>query len=196
MSPVRPVSVLFVSALPEETAALAPHARVLHTGAGKVQAATALAHRLAAEPDIDLVVNVGTAGSLGDHGLGDVIEVATVSQHDFDQPALSALAGRALPGGPIRVDGPEGASGRLATGDCFIADPAERARLARTADLVDMEGYAVAAVCRRFGVRVWITKSVSDTADADAALSWRQTLDMASERLGAWAHRRGLLGSS
>lgn len=189
-----PAAILFVSALPEESAAIAGHAPVLHTGPGKVQAAAVLAHRLGTGAAVDLVVNVGTAGALGRHSPGDVIEVGRVAQHDFDHAALSALAGRPLPGGPIELSGPDGAQGRLVTGDTFIADPAERDRLATTADLVDMEGYAVAATCRHFGVRVWITKCVSDSADAAAPMSWRQTLDMASQRLAAWASRRGLLG--
>lgn len=187
--------VLFVSALPEESAAISAHAPVLHTGAGKVQAAAVLGHHLAAHrSEVELVVNVGTAGALGHHGVGDVAEVAVVSQHDFDHVALSALVGRPLPGGPLRLEGPAGASARLATGDRFVADPAERVRLAQRADLVDMEGYAVAATCVRFAVPVWITKCVSDAADDDAEMSWRQTLDMASDRLARWAGRRRLLG--
>lgn len=186
--------VLFVSALPEESAGIADHAPVLHTGAGKVQAAAALAHRLATGPRLDLIVNVGTAGALGDHRFGDVLEVAVVAQHDFDHVAVSALAGRPLPGGPIELEGPEGATARLATGDRFIADPAERRRLAAHADLVDMEGYAIAATGQRFGVPVWIAKCVSDTADADAEISWRDALEVAAQGLAAWAARRGLLG--
>lgn len=186
---------LFVSALPEESAGISLHAPVLHTGAGKVQAAATLAHHLATHhAEVDLVVNVGTAGSLSHHALGDVVEVGVVSQHDFDHVALSELAGRPLPGGPLALEGPPGASARLATGDAFIADPAARLRLAAAADLVDMEGYAVTATCIRFDVPVWIAKCVSDTADHDAALSWRQTLEMASEALARWAGQRGLLG--
>lgn len=189
------MSVLFVSALPEESAGLQRHVPVLHTGAGKVQAAVTLAHHLATHRSgIDLVVNVGTAGSLGDHDIGDVVEVAAVLQHDFDHVALSALAGRALPGGPLELAGPEGGRARLATGDRFITDRIERRVLAEHADLVDMEGYAIAATCRQFGVPAWIAKCVSDAADAGAAMSWRDTLDLASEQLASWARGRGLLG--
>lgn len=189
------MTVLFVSALPEESADLESHAPVLHTGAGKVQAAVALAHHLATRAvDVELVVNVGTAGALGGYGIGDVAEVGVVSQHDFDVEAISALAGRPLPGGPIGLTGPEGAIARLATGDRFVSDPTERGRLAERADLVDMEGYPVAATCERFGLPVWIAKCVSDAADEQAELSWAQTLTMASERLARWATARGLLG--
>ncbi|MBW3577687.1 MAG: nucleoside phosphorylase [Actinobacteria bacterium] len=188
------MSVLFVSALPEELAAIGGRARVLHVGVGKLQAAVTLAHHLATtrEP-VSLVVNAGTAGTLREHRVGDLVEVATVVQHDFDHEALSALVGRPLPGGPIELSGAPGADAWLATGDRFITDPVERARLARRADLVDMEGYAVAATCIRFGVPARIVKCVSDTADLDADISWREALDVASHKLAQWAAQRGFL---
>ena len=49
--------------------------------------------------------------------------------------------------------------------------PLVRDRLAERADLVDMEGYAVAFACRRLGVPVRLVKHVSDRAD-DSALDW------------------------
>lgn len=189
------MSALFVCALPEESAGLEGYVPVLHTGAGKVQTAVTVAHHLAEHgSEVDLVVNAGTAGALGSFRLGDVVEVGEVLQHDFDHVAISALARRPLPGGPIAVASPEGASARLATGDRFLTDAVERSRLAQVADLVDMEGYAVAATCERFGVPLWIVKCVSDAADSDAALSWRDTVELASRRLAGWADSRGLLG--
>jgi adenosylhomocysteine nucleosidase len=187
--------VLFVAALAEESEALeASGAAVLHVGVGKVQAATALAHHLVRHADdIDLVVNVGTAGALGRQTLGEVHEVTTVHQHDFDHHGLSAFVGRPLPGGPIQLPGPSDAVARLATGDRLVLEDGERDRLARDADLVDMEGYAVAATCRQFGMPVWLVKAVSDNADGDTTMAFHQTLDVCSRRLAAWARERGLL---
>lgn len=189
------MSVLFVAALPEEVAALPPSVPVLLLGVGKVQAAAALAHHLAtADRAVDLVVGLGTAGGLGAQAIGDVVEVARVHQHDFDQVGVSRFVGREVPGGPLDLAGPAGATGRLATGDRVIMDPAERARLAADADVVDMEGYAVAAVGAAFGVDVWLTKAVSDAADGAAVTTWREALDRCSRALAAWAAGRGLLG--
>jgi adenosylhomocysteine nucleosidase len=188
------VSVLFVAALPEEVAALPPSAPVLHLGVGKVQAATTLAHHLAtAGADVELLVGLGTAGGLGDQTVGAIVEVARVHQHDFDQPGVSRFVGREVPGGPLTLPGPAGATGRLATGDRVVVDPTERARLAVDADVVDMEGYAIAAVGAAFGRTVWLTKAVSDAADADAVTSWHAALDRCSRALAAWASDRGLL---
>lgn len=188
------MQVLFVAALAEESEALEDSAPVLHLGVGKVQAAIGLAHHLATLDRLpELVVNVGTAGGLGDQHLGEVHEISRVHQHDFDQPGLSAFVGRPLPGGAIRLPGPSDARARLATGDRVILDRRDRATLAADADLVDMEGYAVAATCRAFGVPVWLTKAISDGADDDTEMTFHGTLELCSQRLAEWAERRGLL---
>ncbi len=187
------MSVWFVAALPEETGSLPAEAPVVHVGVGKVQAATALAHRLAMAPQLpDLVVNLGTAGGLRGQRLGQVVEVATVSQHDFDREGASAFVGRELEGGPLHLDAPAGATARLATGDHVVTDATVRDRLATTTDLVDMEGYAVAATANRFGIPVRIVKVVSDGADDDAARDWPQTLQLCADRLASWVRDSGL----
>jgi adenosylhomocysteine nucleosidase len=187
------VTVLFVAALEEEARSLGAHVEVCHLGVGKVQAAAALAARLARDP-CELVVSVGTAGGLQGQPIGQVVEVATVHQHDFDHAGVSAFVGRELPGGPLRLDGPPGAAGRLATGDRLITSTGARQRLAVAADVVDMEGYAVAATARAFGRQVWITKAVSDHAGEEVAVQWPEALERCSAALLAWAASRGLLG--
>ncbi len=189
------MQVLFVAALAEEAEALASRAEVLHVGVGKVQAATALARHLAhLDRRPDLVVNIGTAGGLGEQQLGEVHEVSRVHQHDFDHEGLAAFVGRPLPGGPIELPGPSDARAHLATGDRVILRRSDRDALAAQADLVDMEGYAVAATCRALGVPVWLVKAVSDAADDEARMTFHQTLRLCSTRLAAWADQRGLLG--
>ena len=180
------MSVLFVAALEEESAALAEHLDVHHLGVGKVQAAAALARALADRPGTELVVNLGTAGALADLPVESVLPVGVVHQHDFDRAGVSAFVGRPMPGGPITLPGPTGATARLATGDRVVVDPAQRAALAADADLVDMEGYAVAAVCARFDVPAWLIKAVSDRADQDAVTDWPTTVSRCAQHLAAW----------
>ncbi|MFU8840411.1 MAG: nucleosidase [Nitriliruptoraceae bacterium] len=187
------MTVLFVAALAEETRGLDAHVEVCHLGVGKVQAATALAARLARDP-CELVVSVGTAGGLHGQPIGQVVEVATVHQHDFDHVGVSAFVGRELPGGALQLDGPPGAAGRLATGDRLITSRGARERLAGAADVVDMEGYAVAATARAFGRQVWIAKAVSDHAGEQVAVQWPEALERCSEALLGWAASHGLLG--
>jgi adenosylhomocysteine nucleosidase len=185
---------LVVAALDEETAAFPTDVEVLHLGVGKVQAAASLAAALASRTQPPaLVLNVGTAGGLHGQPLGTVVEIGTVLQHDFDVAAVSAFVGRPLGGGPIDLDAPHDATTTLATGDRIVLDSAERDRLADAAQLVDMEGYAIAAVCRAMGVPVRMLKAVSDGADEGAALDWPATLARCSAALCEAAQRRGLL---
>lgn len=173
------MTVLLTVAVAHEAVHLPDRLPVLLTGIGKVNAAITVAAALArGRPD--LVVNLGTAGALHG-GMTGTHEVGMVVQHDLDSALLEQLTGFRY-GPPIHLgDGPT-----LATGDVFVTDPAVRDRLARSADLVDMEGYAVAAACQAAGVAVRLVKHVSDSADGGARASWVQTVEEASRALGAW----------
>lgn len=177
------VTTLFVAALASEAAHLPSGVPLVLTGVGKTAAATAVTRALAQSPDITEVVNVGTAGALRP-GLTGLHVPGTVLNHD-----LSAGALRALGLDPVDVlDVPGGDRTVLASGDVFVADPLVRDRLAERADLVDMEGYAVAWACRAFGVPVRLVKHVSDNAD-DGAMSWPDLVDASARALGAWAEQ-------
>jgi adenosylhomocysteine nucleosidase len=179
---------LLVVALEEEATHLhVSELPVLVTGIGKVNAAVAVATILG-EFSPSRIVNLGTAGALRDGMAGTYVVRRTV-QHDLDDSALFALTGLRF-GEPIDV-AEEGVT--LATGDSFISDPVVRSRLAEGADLVDMEGYAIARAALVAQVPVTIVKQVSDTADGSASRSWRSTLDECAEQLGIWT-RENLLG--
>jgi len=179
ISPDRP---LLVVALEEEAAHLhVSELPVLVTGAGKVNAAIAVSVILA-EHSPSSIVNLGTAGALRDEITGTHV-ISTVVQHDLDDAALFALSGLHF-GEPVRL-AEHGV--RLVTGDAFVADESTRSRLARQAELVDMEGYAVARAAVTAGVPVTLVKQVSDSAGEGAARSWRETIDSCAEELGAWA---------
>ncbi|WP_075692636.1 nucleosidase [Corynebacterium sphenisci] len=171
----RPGGDLIVVAVPAEAAGLAELAPVLVTGVGRLAAAAALAGHLGRGPRPGRILNAGTAGALRDDpGLapGTVHRIGQVRLHDYPHAVIADLAG-ADPHPPLRLDPAPGAV-RLATGDAFVADPATRARLARGADLVDMEGYAVAWIAARAGIPARLVKVVSDTAGGggDAAAAW------------------------
>lgn len=185
---ISPDLPLLVVALEEEATHLhVSELPILVTGAGKVNAAIAVSSILA-EASPTRVVNLGTAGALQD-GMAGTHVIGTVVQHDLDDAALFALSGLHF-GEPVQVaaEGP-----RLVTGDVFVSDADTRARLAQLADLVDMEGYAVARAAVHAGVPVTLVKEVSDNADETAGRSWRETVDECAERLGAWVHAH-LLG--
>jgi adenosylhomocysteine nucleosidase len=179
LAPHRP---LLVIAVPEEAAHLGAELPVLITGIGKVNAAAALATVLASGPAPAEVVNLGTAGALRPGLDGRIHTVGTVLQHDLNSAVLHQLTGRGY-GEPLTLaaDGPT-----LATGDLFVSDPAARDRLAAEAELVDMEGYAVAMVAQRAGVPVRLVKYVSDEAGEGAARAWRDSVDDCARHLAAW----------
>jgi len=179
------MSVLVVSATKAEAACVPSSIPVLICGVGKVAAASAVAASLAAaaaagEP-YALVVNIGSAGALHDH-LEGLHEIGAVLNHDLSAEALRGFGydpqeWLALPAGPEAV--------RLATGDLFVSDPLVRAGLAEKADLVDMEGYAIAWACRQAGVPVRLVKHVSDQAD-EGALDWLTLVDISARELAQW----------
>ena len=178
----RPGEPLLVVALEEEARALRDLGwPLLVTGVGKLRAATQLARALAIARPSHLL-NLGTAGTL-EEGLSGVLPIGSVLQHDFDDEAIAALTGQSFsPVLSLASPGP-----RLASGDRFVAGGSLREDLlARGARLVDMEGYAVAALAHAFDLPVTLVKSVSDSAGEGAAEDWRATLHHCSHALAAW----------
>ncbi|WP_234386075.1 nucleosidase [Streptomyces sp. ERV7] len=177
---------LLVLAVKEEAQFLDTDLPVLLTGIGKVNAATALATVLERGPYPSRIVNLGTAGALRPGWTGTHV-IASVLQHDLDSDVLAALTGE-LYGPPLDLSGQDGQDGpTLATGDTFIADEETRTRLALRAHLVDMEGYALAAVAQRAGVPLHMVKHVSDEAGEGAARTWRESVADCARVLAAWA---------
>jgi len=60
--------------------------------------------------------------------------------------------------------------GIIVTGDVFVSSPAKKEELRKSmnASAVDMEGAAVAQICRQFKIPCLVIRGISDSADADA----------------------------
>ena len=179
---MNPDDVLIVSATRAEARHIPPESRLLITGIGKVATAVALTRALSAvdAPPIREIINIGTAGALHSHHTGLFLPSAVI-EHDISAEALRTM------GYPIvdRWEIPSGDGTVLATGDTFVADPAHRDLLAEQADLVDMEGCAIAHVAAAFGVPCRLVKVVSDGAD-EGAMDWPTMVDHAARVLGEW----------
>lgn len=172
---------LVVVAAESEAAHLPAGVPMVLTGIGKTAAAVAVSRALASMGSLDdvVVVNLGTAGALRP-GLSGLQEPVAVINHDLSADAIRALGHDPRERLCLRSgDGPV-----LATGDLFVSDPQVRDALARRADLVDMEGYAVAYACAEFGVPVHLLKHVSDNAD-EGALAWASLVDVSARALAA-----------
>ncbi|UOQ57744.1 nucleosidase [Leucobacter allii] len=175
---------LLVFAHRDEASAFAdvPH---LVTGVGKVNAAVSLAAALAdGGAGVDRVVVLGTAGVVGDDpgrpSLDEVYQISGVVQHDFSLPSPELR-----PAGETLLDEHRTV---IATGDVFVQDDEQRARIAGLgAHLVDMEAYAYASVCERFGVPLQLFKIPSDFADsATTDAEWDEIVFRKSAQLRAF----------
>lgn len=71
--------------------------------------------------------------------------------------------------------------GIVVTGDVFVVSPSKKEELRRSmkADAVEMEGAAVAQICRQLAVPCLIIRSISDSADANARQDAAAFLDVA-----------------
>ncbi len=161
---------------------------VLYTGVGKVNAAAALTRRLAqyrcADLPLPLVINFGTAGSRR-HPAHTLVGCHQFIDRDMDVSALGFSPGttpfdplpaviefaRRFPRLPAAICG---------SGDSFAA-------AARTAqfDVMDMEAYALAKVCRMEGADFACAKYVSDGADEAAARDWQENVAGAADQFVA-----------
>jgi len=182
---LRAGDLLIAIALPDEEQGVLRAAGhdVLFTGVGKVNAAAALARRLAQRRHADrvprLVVNFGTAGSrhFDTHAL---VGCDRFVQRDMDVSPLGFPRGHT----PYDDHGGELAfpaffaqlpAGRCGTGDSFETGP-----VALACEVVDMEAYALAKVCRLEGIDFACAKYITDGADHAAAGDWQSNLPRAA----------------
>lgn len=179
----RPV--LLVLALAQENhehklSALADE--VLYTGVGKVNAALHLTQKLAQMPVKPLVVNVGSAGSHS-FDAGSVICVTEFVQRDMDATAIGFHLGQTPfePHAPLNnglaISGL--AQAACYTGDSFVTEAHPQFHL----QVIDMEAYALAKVCRHFDAPFLCLKFITDGADGNAADDWQQAVILSAHRL-------------
>lgn len=168
-------------------------------GIGKVNAA-ALTQLLIVE-GVGRIVFTGVAGAIDSSlRVGDIVISKDALQHDVDVTALGYRLGE-VPGetlawtaDPHLVEIALEASkaltecrvvlGRIGSGDQFIASPERVRRLRETFELscAEMEGAAVAQVCAKAELPFVIIRSISDTADHSAEMSFREFTPLAARR--------------
>ena len=185
LRPIDPEAPLLVVATRAEAEHLGSDYPLLLTGIGRIRTAVALTEVLARGPLPREIINIGTAGALSkrceDAG---VYHVGSVSLHDFSHSAIKKLTGQTAYPNLTISHAPEAV--RLTTGDVFVEDATLRRRLAKYADIVDMEGYAIAWVARRFDLPVSLIKMVSDQANKNAGKLWAEGVEECSKVMGAY----------
>src|ERR1700729_3126516 len=156
---------------------------VLYTGLGKVNAAIALTRRLAAYRHAGRtapqVINFGTAGSRR-FVTGTLIGCHRFVQRDMDVRALGfAYGATPFEDLPAELQFPP-AFTQLPQGLCGSGDSFATGESIMHCDVVDMEAYAYAKVCRLEGADFACAKYITDGADHAAPGEWSANLAAAA----------------
>ena len=175
---------------------------LVESGVGKVNAARTT-QVLIDNYEIDAVINVGSAGSANQElQIGDIVIGKTLVQHDFDITAFGHPKGYiSNVGEKIKSDENLIKSmeqtienlqnkefkikiGTIASGDIFCTEPKmkEKIRDKFNADAIEMEGAAIAQVCKLDNMPILVIRSISDSPNGNNNITFDQYLETASKR--------------
>ncbi|MCD8080175.1 MAG: nucleosidase [Bacteroides sp.] len=150
------------------------------TGIGKVKSAfrptEAVLHR-----SPDLVINMGTAGTL-EHRVGDVFVCRHFIDRDMQKMSGLGLEHEIDSSGLLTERGfcmHWNEEGVCNTGDSFLTELTDV-----TGDVVDMEAYAQAYVCRSLSIPFIAVKYVTDIIGQNSVKHWEDKLADARDGLG------------
>lgn len=173
-----------IMALPSESKGLFEQAGidVHYSGIGKVNAAFK-AFDVIQKTGCKTLLNLGTAGSAY-FKAHDLVEVTQFVQRDMDVSPLGFDVGvtpmdESFPSA-IQLDA---YFSHLVQGTCGTGDNFEVGTPKVACNLVDMEGYALAKVCKKLGVRLISVKYITDGADDTAHLDWEENLLLGAQKL-------------
>ena len=163
---------LILIALKEEAPDIAFSMKVFFTGVGKVNAAMTAAEVITKHRP-KRIINFGTVGGItvksGFH------QVSKFVQRDMMCCELGSEPGQTPFEDAIVLNFGHGLT--CSTGDNFVTD----SNLLIPADVVDMEAYAIAKVCKRHNVEFLCYKFVSDGANNDSLNDWRSMVSKGQE---------------
>jgi adenosylhomocysteine nucleosidase len=149
---------------------------IIYSGVGKINASR-VTTRAVIEYQPEIVVNVGTAGSLR-KDLSGLYIVRDVIEHDMNAEPLALRGSTPFDPTPNVLSSDIG-DVRCATGDSFVTE-IQPWLIDNQVDLVDMELFAIAKVCHTYNIPWRSMKYVSDYVDKDSASSWTSSLSKAS----------------
>ena len=172
---------------------------IAQCGIGKVFAAMC-AQTMILQFGVSAIVNVGVAGSLCDAlRIGDIAVATNTVQHDMDTSPIGDPVGLIsginmvyLPCSErlgdllcacIEAQSVHYVRGTVASGDQFVASPAQRARITDHFDAVacEMEGAAICQVCYANGVEVGILRAISDNCNDPSTMDYATFRDSSAK---------------
>jgi adenosylhomocysteine nucleosidase len=155
---------LFVAALKEET----PDLNYFHhTGVGKINATYNFVKLIQKYKPLE-VINYGSAGAIKKE-ISGIVECTKFYQRDMDARGLLDLKLGETPFDCINeiINSEKGYS--CGSGDSFVSGKIEM-----DVDLVDMEAYALAKICKLENINFRCFKFISDNADEKATGDWME----------------------
>lgn len=165
------MKILLVYAIPEEKIEInVPNAEVIYveTGMGKVNAAMKTM-RAICEYHPDMVINAGSAGTLN-HKVGDIFVCNHFIDRDLRKVTIDGVVSEIEFGNDAinRIfSGRELEYGTCNTGDSFITQGNDI-----EGDVIDMESFAEADVCREMGVPFFAVKYITDVVGQNSSEEW------------------------
>lgn len=153
------------------------HITLIESSIGKVASSLA-ATTLIDKFNITQLINIGLAGALKSIPAGGAYFVSSVTQHDafipFDEYQQDMYQS-------IECQIPDHAKNTLVltTGDQFITNSND---INNSADIVDMEGFAVAYVANRYNLPITMIKGVSDDANNSSESELFENLNLAMDQ--------------
>lgn len=157
----------------------------VHSGVGKVNAATAAADLIFNE-GAELLLNAGLSGAVSSVRRGDIIAGTSYVECDFDitpagrkpgeKPGQEYVyaADQSLLSHALTLDGVK--PGAFGTGDFFLTDKEKSAFYQKTFGICafDMESAAIASVCHFTNTPFLSVRKISDNADDTAVADYRE----------------------
>lgn len=151
--------------------------KYIQTGIGKARSAMLLTKAICDERP-DVVLNIGTAGTLK-HQIGDILLCRQFVDRDFEALKLPGVIYElsftdveSLPNAIVdRLCSSDTITGVCNTGDQFVTDLNHL-----TGDVVEMEAFAQAVVCKEFNIPFIAIKYVTDIIGKNSVKHWEEKL--------------------
>ena len=175
---------------------------LVEAGIGKVNAAR-VTQVLIDKFEVCAIINVGVAGTAKDElNMGDIVIGERVVQHDFDITAFGHQKGFISNVGQFIESDKQLLSkmrqtiekfndsefkikiGVVASGDIFCTDPRMKDKIRNKfdADAIEMEGAAIAQVCKLDNIPFIIIRTISDNPNLNNVITYEEYLSMATKR--------------
>ena len=178
------------------------HVVLVEAGVGKVNAAR-VTQILIDNFEIEAIINVGSAGSANDElDIGDIVIGDKLVQHDFDITAFGhpkghiSNVGQFVESNNLLIEKMEQTIsslqnldfkikiGTIASGDIFCTElkMKEKIRNKFGAEAIEMEGAAIAQVCKLDNKPFIVIRSISDKPNGNNNITFDEFLKKASKR--------------